>query len=152
MGAYKHPGVEIVYLLEWSGYDGEDRLEWVPASKLEDFTSLNNGLEDEKVTVWWGNSMHATLTKQGQSHKGTIVESVDDVDEYETDDEEQSMSPTTGEYEFVIWYEDCDAEIINAKTLAFPHLRTSDPRKQSCGLGIGEARLGRYSSRCHEIV
>ena len=129
VGAYKHPGVEIMYLLEWSGCDGEDRLEWVPASKLKDFTSLNNGSEDEKVTVWWGDGMDATLTKQSKPYKGTIVESVDDIiDEYETDDEEQG--PTTGEYEFIISYEDSDAEILNAKILAFKQLQTSDCRKQ----------------------
>ena len=63
VGAYKHPGVEIMYLLEWSGYDGGDTLEWVPASKLDDFTSLNNGVEDEKVTVWWG-KWHGCNTHQ----------------------------------------------------------------------------------------
>ena len=66
MGAYKHPGVEIMYLLDWSGYDDEDRLEWVPASKLNDFTSLNSGLEGEYVTVWWGNGKDATLTEQSK--------------------------------------------------------------------------------------
>ena len=72
--------------------------------------------------------MDATLTKQSQAHdhEGSIVESVDDIDEYETDDEEHSISPKPGEYEFIFFYEDSDAEILNAKTLGFSHLRTSD--------------------------
>ena len=73
--------------------------------------------------------MDATLTKQSKSYQGTIVESVDDtIDECETDDEEQR--PTTGEYEVIISYEDSDAEVLNAKTLAFDQLKTSDRRKQ----------------------
>ena len=76
------------------------------------------------------NGMDATLTKQSHARKGTIAESVDDIDEYETDDEEHSMSPKTGEHEFIILYEDLDAEILYAKTLDFSKLRTSDIRKQ----------------------
>ena len=127
MGAYKHPGVEIMYLLDWSGYDDEDRLEWVPASKLNDFTSLNSGLEGEYVTVWWGNGKDATLTEQSKSYNGEIVDS-EEIDECESDDDEQR--PTTQEYEFIISYEDGDTEILNAKTLAFKQLQSVDSRKQ----------------------
>ena len=116
-----------MYLLDWSGYDDEDRLEWVPASKLNDFTSLNSGLEGEYVTVWWGNGKDATLTEQSKSYKGEIVDS-EEIDECESDDEEQR--PTTGEYEFIILYEDDDTEIRNAKTLAFKQLQSVDSRKE----------------------
>ena len=116
-----------MYLLDWSGYDDEDRLEWVPASKLNDFTSLNSGLEGEHVTVWWGSGMDATLTKFSKSYEGKIVDS-EEIDECESDDDEQR--PTTQEYEFIISYEDGDTEILNAKTLAFKQLQSVDSRKQ----------------------
>ena len=116
-----------MYLLDWSGYDDEDRLEWVPASKLNNFTSLNSGLEGEYVTVWWGNGKDATLTEQSKSYKGEIVDS-EEIDECESDDDEQR--PTTQEYEFIISYEDGDTEILNAKTLAFKQLQSVDSRKQ----------------------
>ena len=106
------------------------RLAWVPASTLKDFTSLNNGLEDEKTKLWWRGGMDATLTKQSKSYKGTIVESVDDlINECETESDDEEQGPTTEEYEFIISYEDSDAEILNAKKLAFKQLQTSDRRK-----------------------
>lgn len=103
IGAYKHPGHEMLYLVEWN----DDSVEWLPANKFDGFASLDASIEGEKVAVWWAERADATLASVGTSKwPGVLLSYCPDVetdyDEMDEFDGPSVQAELDGKYAFEV--------------------------------------------------
>ena len=156
VGAYKHPKVEMVYLVDWVNYVGEGKVQWLPSSEVDNFMSLNDKMVDETIFVWWGMGVNATIDTSSP-WRGEITDFIggdgcssrevsDKDDSHDSDDDDIPLKDlggssrnapraSNGEHVVQVQYDDGNVDLLDLRTLAFEKVVCDDDRKQVIRVG-----------------